>query len=401
MKNSNRNHQEVLRIALFHSYGSLIDGPDSGGGTYEASMSVIFENLKTLLPCELVHFVPAEKAQRGKRQTTFLGSPVVYFSPSLLERWASEKAHSWRMKLVFALGRSRTPRLLKRHNIDLAYFSSPSHMALRVGNVPYIFTVWDTGHRDLPEFTEMSAPREVATRENLYQNAIPGAFHVIVDSPATGLKLQDFYGLGADSWSSLGLLPHVPEVDHLPRILDGDYIIYPAARWPHKNHETLFRAFRHLVTTRPQLQLVLTGSDAGYGKQLDSLAQDLGIGDQIIDRGLVTRDELLVLIRDARALVMPSLLGPTNIPPLEALALGTPAIVSDVHNYGTFVDELLTRVPAMDADQWALAIETALRGERPAKVVFTFDEAVATLTRVLRAFPADSPREDSWGQGRH
>lgn len=39
MKSSLTSHEEkTARVALFHSYGSLIDGPDSGGGTYEVSI---------------------------------------------------------------------------------------------------------------------------------------------------------------------------------------------------------------------------------------------------------------------------------------------------------------------------------------------------------------------------
>ena len=37
------------------------------------------------------------------------------------------------------------------------------------------------------------------------------------------------------------------------------FLLYPARRWPHKNHERLFEAFALLRRERPELRLVLTG----------------------------------------------------------------------------------------------------------------------------------------------
>jgi len=47
--------------------------------------------------------------------------------------------------------------------------------------------------------------------------------------------------------------------------------------------------------------------------------------------GYVTNDELVSLYKNAKALVFPSFFGPTNIPPLEALALGCNVIISNVY----------------------------------------------------------------------
>ena len=48
---------------------------------------------------------------------------------------------------------------------------------------------------------------------------------------------------------------------------------------------------------------------------------------QILD--YVTNEQLVYLYRHARALAMPTFAGPTNIPPLEALALGCPMMLSN------------------------------------------------------------------------
>src|SRR5205085_1675732 len=53
-------------------------------------------------------------------------------------------------------------------------------------------------------------------------------------------------------------------VDHERFTPDGrarePFLLYPANRWPHKNHERLFEAFALVRRERPELRLVLTGA---------------------------------------------------------------------------------------------------------------------------------------------
>ena len=373
-----------VHVALFHPYSAFLDGDATGGAIYEQAA---LDLLRTIRPqITITHFVPASSQGKELPRSTRHGEPIHFYRATLLERWVSEKPHTFFSLVIVALGLLRTRNQLKDLGINLAYFSSPSHMALRLGNFPFIFTVWDTGHRDLPDFEEMASPKEYATRENLYQNAIPNAFHVMVESEITGKKLEKLYGLQPENWSAIGLLPRVDDVPIIEPSIEGDYIIYPAARWRHKNHETLFRAFKKVLEDDPGLKLVLTGSDAGYGAELANLISEIGIGEAVVDLGLVSRGELLGLIKHSKALVMPTLLGPTNIPPLEALALGTHAIISDVHDYGTEVDDFVTKVPATDPSAWAETILTVLRQESPKPVGFSWDEAIAAHEGVFSSF---------------
>ena len=376
--------ESPLRVALFHPYSAFLDGEATGGASYEQSALELLGSFRPQI--EIAHFVPINSKEKELPARSLQGEPIFSYRPTLFERWVSEKPHNLISRVIVKLGLLRTRKQLKRLGIDLAYFSSPSHMALRLGDFPYVFTVWDTGHRDLPEFEEMASPKEYATRENLYQNAIPKAFHVMVESEATGRKLEQFYGLQSNNWTAIGLLPRVDDVPIIEPSIDGDYIIYPAARWRHKNHETLFKAFKKVLKDVPDLKLVLTGAEAGYGTELANLISEMGISDAVIDLSLVSRGELLGLIKHSKALVMPTLLGPTNIPPLEALALGTHAIISDVHDYGTEVDGLVTKVPATEPSAWAEAILTVLRQERPKPVSFSFDEAIAAHEAVFSRF---------------
>lgn len=378
-----------LRVAFFQSYRAIVDGEMSGGGTYETALLGILEELKSAGEIELVHFLPRSSGDRRPLPREHQGSPVVGYRPTLIERWVGDRPDSLFTRSALTRGWLTTKNLLEKQGIDLVYFSSLNHTALRLDTIPFIFTVWDTGHRDLPGFPETSSHREWVTRENLYSMAVPRAVHVMTDSVTTGKRLEDLYGLVPERWSSIGLLPHVPTLAPSAPLVDGDYIIYPAARWPHKNHATLFRAMVGVRKIHPELRLVLTGDDHGHGEALKHDIARLGLQGVVRDLGLVSREDLYVLIRDAKALVMPSLFGPTNLPPLEALGLGTPAIVSDIHRFEPEISSRLIAVPTTDSSAWAKAIISSLRKKKPAPVSYSFDTAREEIRRVFAHFAAE------------
>ena len=64
--------------------------------------------------------------------------------------------------------------------------------------------------------------------------------------------------------------------------------------------------------------------------------KELGLEEQIFLFGLCSgRRGMSVLYAGARALVMPTFFGPTNIPILEAWALGCPVLTSDIRGVGS------------------------------------------------------------------
>jgi glycosyltransferase involved in cell wall biosynthesis len=96
------------------------------------------------------------------------------------------------------------------------------------------------------------------------------------------------------------------------------FLVYPARRWKHKNHERLFEAFALVRRERPELRLVLTGG--GDFRALPECVEW---------KGHVGADELVRLLQRASALVFPSFYEGFGQPPLEAMACGCPVACSD------------------------------------------------------------------------
>ena len=278
-----------------------------------------------------------------------------------------------------------TSRFLRSKGFDIAYFSSPSPLALRLGTFPYLFTVWDFGHLDLPGFAEVWAQSVWVSRERIASLGIGRASHVFVDSPETGVRLQERFGVPRSRWTAIGLLPRIRESFDPSREIGDEYIIYPAKFWPHKNHLTILRALAILKSEGVSLKLVLTGGDGDNLGNIRDQIGILGLQSDVLILGQVDRQRLLSLIYNSVALAMPSLLGPTNLPPLEAIQLGVPAIVSDVHSFGPEIDSLIHSVPALDERKWADEIYGLLVStQRPKPLEITDFDAIKSHSVVFQ-----------------
>src|SRR4051812_30847595 len=175
---------------------------------------------------------------------------------------------------------------------------------------PSALTMLDVQHEFHPDFF----PRwELAYRRLVYPRAARRARIVIAISAHVKETLV----------GRLGLDPDRVRVIHLGVDLDRftpvtvprePFLLYPANRWPHKNHDRLFEALGLIRRERPELRLVLTG--AGH--------EGNPVPDGVEVRGRVADEELLRLFRTASALVFPSLYEGFGQPPLEAMACGCP-----------------------------------------------------------------------------
>jgi len=256
-------------------------------------------------------------------------------------------------------------RVFEAEGVDLVYFASPNQLSESLLGVPFIITVWDLGHRDLPEFPEFRG-ENWQRREKLFQSTLPRAFHVFVDSASTENRLSQIYNVSRKRISSVGLLyegrshgEHKVELDQKP---SRPYFVYPAKKWAHKNHVFLLEAFSLVVKRLPEARMVFCGAPGGGASQVVSARVDqLGLGDHVLELGFVDDLTLEVLIDGSEAVVMPSLLGPTNIPPLQALAQGVAAIVSPCHEFDGLSSNPNLHVVPLEQKLWADAMLKAIK----------------------------------------
>jgi glycosyltransferase involved in cell wall biosynthesis len=258
------------------------------------------------------------------------------------------------MRLV-GLGQSNLEKRAIREKADILLFASPNHLSPGVHKLPIATTAWDFGHLDLPHFPETGQNGLWKWREELFTSTVSRSVVIFCDSNSTKGRLVGRYGAQESRIQVVGLFPSVPE-RVLPEKLDKPHFIYPAMFWPHKNHKLLLSAFANFVSENgPVAYLVLTGTGS-LESRVKEHAESLGLSDLVHFMGLVHRDKLMGLLAGSQGLLMPSLIGPSNIPPLEAALLKVPVVASDAHLMSELLEGLETTV-ADDHQQWTLAIK--------------------------------------------
>lgn len=228
--------------------------------------------------------------------------------------------------------------LVESERIDLVWLMKPWSEPL---SVPYIATVWDLEHRKQPYFPEVSTTGWTwSAREKVYNALLPRASMIITGTQAGKEEVLRYYHVNP---ANVMVIPFpapagalmVPSLDVAgikeKYRLNGDFLLYPAQFWPHKNHVNLLRALSILRNENNlDLNLVLTGSDKGNQDHVMRQVVELGLSDRVFVTGFVPREDLNALYWASIALVFPSYFGPDNFPPLEAFALGVPVVAANV-----------------------------------------------------------------------
>jgi len=109
------------------------------------------------------------------------------------------------------------------------------------------------------------------------------------------------------------------------------YILFVSTLFPYKNADKLLQAFAHMKRRYDvPHDLVIVGRDpGGQINQLRARARGLGVIDSVRFTGPIPHSRLGGFYRNADVFVYPSSLESFGLPPLEAMACGTPVIGSD------------------------------------------------------------------------
>lgn len=135
--------------------------------------------------------------------------------------------------------------------------------------------------------------------------------------------------------------------------IEGEFLLYAGGFTRRKNVAALLEAWKSVAPNYPELTLVLAGPQA----QLSALA-DAATAPRVVSMGYVSFEQMPALMKAARALVFPSIYEGFGLPPLEAMALGVPVIISA---QGGATPEVVSDAGAVAADGSAQALAETIR----------------------------------------
>ena len=126
-------------------------------------------------------------------------------------------------------------------------------------------------------------------------------------------------------------------------------------------HEATYRLHPELLPRRgrlalPRLYLRLYGWSGRAGVDIRGLAESLGVGDDCIQPGFVPDDDLVLLYNAAAAFVLPYTYQTVSLPPLEAMACGTPVVTVGTPALREITGDAAHYVSAPDVSELAEAL---------------------------------------------
>lgn len=231
----------------------------------------------------------------------------------------------------------KVPRALRREGVTL--FHAPHYVLPRLVPCPSVVTIHDCIHLMFPQYLQgrfalryarssISFAARRATRVLTVSESSKRDILRFVDTEPE--KIVVIYNAFDERFGE------EPNEDDIARVreryqLQDAFVLYVGNVKPHKNLGRLIEAF-HLVRQRglDHLKLVLIGDDISKYAALRRAVHTYQLHKYVRFLGYVPEATLAVMYRLAGVFVFPSLYEGFGLPPLEAMASGTPVVASNV-----------------------------------------------------------------------
>lgn len=200
---------------------------------------------------------------------------------------------------------------------------------------PFIVTIHDLGPLTHPHFFRNSRP---GVMERALEHAVANAAAIICVSRSTADEVASYVGTSiaerlhviyegvSDAFSAPAAHVEVADLDLPPNGVP--FILSAGAISPRKNLQALLRGLSKVRSAIPH-HLVLVGGHGWDGEGIERSVRDLSLGDRVHFNGFVTDAQLRALYNRAELYAHLSLYEGFGLTVLEAMASGTPVLVSN------------------------------------------------------------------------
>ncbi len=237
--------------------------------------------------------------------------------------------------LPFAYSHMLIAALLIKAKLDV--FHSPISSLPLTYTRKSVITVHDLAIYKNPSWF----PSQIISTKLLVPQSLRKADKILAVSNSTKKDLQEMFNVSSkkikviyEGASINKISVKNKKLDSLSRFkLGPKYILYIGTLMPRKNIITLIRAYKRLLQIEPgfsEYQLILAGAKGFKHEVIFDEIKTLKLKKQVKYLGYVTHNQKMELIKKATCFTFPSSYEGFGLPVLEAMALGTPVITSNV-----------------------------------------------------------------------
>ena len=354
------------RVAIF------VDSRKESGGEYQHLLYTI-ENIKKNNNNKIKFLIVC----LSKKLNLNLESgdvEIKYFSLNIFQRYIcylrNYNSLISRLKKYFFL-RNKFEEFLKENNVDLVYFLSPSQYSLYLENIKFLITIPDLDHREHLEFPEVVDDNEFNRKNEIFSKSLIKAQAIITNAEIIKKRLIQYYNIDSKRIFIISLRPALSVKNFSLEKIDNkktemlkkkydlpeDYIYYPAMYLPHKNHKIIIDVVKHLKLKNKKINVVFTGSDVGYKKNLIKYAKNKGVLESIKFLNFVDDNDLPYIYFYSKIIIFPVLIGPTFTPIWEAFKMKKPVIFSNLEGAKEVYGDAVIYINPFDVDEIVNAVE--------------------------------------------
>lgn len=237
---------------------------------------------------------------------------------------------------------------------DAELFWSPGFMPPALCRIPYVVTVHDLIHLHYGNARHRFYYHQVIRR------LLSGAASVLTVSEHSRQEILEWSGLAPDRVRAVPLAVSPEFSGGTERFEPGyPYILYVGNRRVYKNLHRLIRAFAAGCRDRG-IRLALSGEP---GRDLLELIGELGLGERVVFLGRIAEEALPAVYRGALAVAYVSLYEGFGLPPLEAMACGTPVLASNVTSLPEVLGDAGLLVDPLEVEAMAHGLSRLIEDE--------------------------------------
>ena len=291
------------------------------------------------------------------------------------------------------------PWAVARAGVDL--FHAPHYVVPPLTTARFVVTIHDCIHLRFPQYLPNRAAIHYARA--MMTLAARRSRRVLTVSQASKDDILHYLRIPAEKVEVIynALDPRLegePTADDVAHVrerflLTAPFVLYTGNIKPHKNLDRLIEAFAILRRDGFDfVKLLIIGDEVSKYPNLRRLVHRFQLHQHVRFLGFVPDATLAVLYRLAAVFVFPSLFEGFGLPPLEAMAAGTPVVTSNVSSLPEVVGDAALLIDPMDASAIARAMarvlgdprlrEELVRRGRERVKTFSWERSVARVRQV-------------------